>query len=226
MPNVLITYDAGSSASIEVTAILTWNHTIGSGSDRLLVVCASVEDNPGPRTCTCTYNTVSMTLVATTTVGAGPRNQIYYFELWEANLPASGTYQIKVTLDAAPTSGLVGGAMSFANVDQSGNQATGSNTNLATDAIAVTFTPKNIDSWIVSTVCDGNLGSYTETNLTAEVFDLNAGVGYQTGAGGYTSNVNAATTVTYTYATGSNRQAMYGAIYAPSPGLIELGTNL
>lgn len=220
-----IQFDAVSKSWVETTATLSWNHTIASKPDRMLVLCASIEDNPGPRTCTARFNGVDMPQIANVTAGAGPRNQIFYFQLLESSLPAAaGTYKVDATVSAAPSSGLVVGAMSFWNVG--GLDKSSQTTNLTTDAISLTLTPTNPDSWIVSTVCDGNRGTYTPGPNVTETFDQTAGAGFQTGAGGYTSNVGAvATKVDWTYVTGSNRQGMFAAVYYPTTSGVELGTN-
>ena len=67
-----IVFDNKSSGTITDNTTLTISHTIGSGSDRLLVVYAAVEETTGLADITgVTYNGVSMTKAVDNEVGHG-----------------------------------------------------------------------------------------------------------------------------------------------------------
>ena len=82
------------------TSPLNWNHVVGTGNNRLLVVTISISrDNnaasPGNVTAV-TYNGVAMTQQVTDvyTSTSNPQVRSYIFYLKN---PASGTHQIQVT---------------------------------------------------------------------------------------------------------------------------------
>lgn len=120
---------AGQACSFDQTGLprtFTWQHTIGNGSNRLLVVGVSTSLNllplgglPPPRVLSVTYNSVALTRVddsmATSPV-PDTRSAVEMFRLTEP-LPTTGTYTVQVTLSAG-VDYAVGGSASFANANQ------------------------------------------------------------------------------------------------------------
>jgi len=123
-----------------VASSISWNHTTGAGSNRLLLVAVAIhKDNGGPTTVTgVTYDGVSLTQVTTDLYSTqNPQVRTYVFRLIN---PTSGTKTITINFQAATLS--VAGAVTFTGVDQTNpiqtsNTATGSGT---TPSVAVTVT--------------------------------------------------------------------------------------
>jgi hypothetical protein len=78
---------------------VSFSHTIGGNSDRILIVCVTTRGNSEADTAVlCTYNAVSMTQGVTkvsNTGGFNLRTTIFY--MLEANLPSAGSYTVSVT---------------------------------------------------------------------------------------------------------------------------------
>ncbi len=156
-----VTYDSSGSGT-STTSPLNWNHVVGTGNNRLLVVTISISrDNnaasPGNVTAV-TYNGVAMTQQVTDvyTSTSNPQVRSYIFYLKN---PASGTHQIQVTW--VGSSYIVGGSASFANVDQT-NPILAQNTSKnygATQSVSVTAT-------IAGQAVYGSIGSYTGSSYS------------------------------------------------------------
>lgn len=88
----------------------SWNHTIGSGNGRLLVVCTGFYDGGGGySTTSVTFNGVSLTKATGSSSGG------HYADIWYLINPPVGTYAIVVNLNIG--SGLSSaGAVSFRGV--------------------------------------------------------------------------------------------------------------
>src|SRR5262245_12540157 len=78
-----ITFDSASSSSGNTVTSLTWAHTIGAGTDRILIVGVSIRGN---KTVTgLTYGGQALTLAGT--VANGGSNAV---EMWALVAPPSG----------------------------------------------------------------------------------------------------------------------------------------
>jgi hypothetical protein len=155
---------------------------------------------------------------------------IYLFQMLETSLPRGGAYSVVVTINAAPSSGAVAGAISLWNVDQRGYQVTASNTITSNDVISVSITPNAYNSWIVSCVGSNAVGTYTATAPLVERYDYGAAGLSCTSSGGTMPDVSpVSTTVTETFVTGSARQAIFAATFPPhiysKYVIFELGMN-
>lgn len=104
-------FDSGSSTATSNTASLSWSHTTGSGSNRLLVVGVSIRVTT-VSVSTITYGAQSLTFIRADT---NPSNTIRS-ELWYLIAPASGTATVTVTLSG--TSNVIGGAATYTGVVQ------------------------------------------------------------------------------------------------------------
>lgn len=110
-----ITFDAASiSASIGSGTTVAWNHTVGVSSHPVLVVALLGSAIAGAATATCTFNSVSMTLLASPHDGTNA-NAIALFILVA---PSVGTFSISCVWGAS-IGGLVGQAESYFGVNQS-----------------------------------------------------------------------------------------------------------
>lgn len=90
---------------------LTWSHTVGSGSNRVLIVGVSLRD-ANVSVSNITYGGTGLTFIGSSNE-AGLDVRI---EMWRLIAPATGTANIVVTLSAAKR--IVGGATSFTGVNQ------------------------------------------------------------------------------------------------------------
>lgn len=89
----------------------TWSHTVGSGSNRILIVGVSIKDGAA--------NVNSVTYGGTALVSIGSRTDgglNTKIAIWKLVAPASGLANIVVTLSAAKR--IVAGSVSFTGVDQ------------------------------------------------------------------------------------------------------------
>lgn len=104
----MITHDANSSASTYGTS-LTFSHTVGAGSDKILIVGVGLYSNKAVSGIT--YNGVSLNFLAKQSRGS-PN---VWTELWYLKNPDSGTHDIVITNSITR---IVGGASSYFGVEQ------------------------------------------------------------------------------------------------------------
>ena len=113
-----VAFDSASSVEAATPATsVSWSHTTGTASNRLLVVAVSVHVATGTPTnvASVTYGGVPLTQVTTALYsGANPQVRTYVFQLLN---PSSGARTIAVTFAASAL--YVCGATTYANVDQS-----------------------------------------------------------------------------------------------------------
>lgn len=106
-----ITIDPASAREAAASTI-TLNHTVGSNSNRFLIVTVAIERDD-ERVTSVTYAGQAMTFVGTSV----DPNLTSRLEVWRLIAPATGTNTVSVTLNASAAT--VVAAISFANVDQS-----------------------------------------------------------------------------------------------------------
>jgi hypothetical protein len=110
------TFDASNSLTLSTSASsMSWSHTTGTGSNRLLLVTIDVfRSNGNPKTVSSiTYGGVALTLVNTTKYSSNPQIISYLYYLVN---PASGAKTIAVSFSGSTLA--VGGSVTYANVDQ------------------------------------------------------------------------------------------------------------
>src|SRR5438067_10187471 len=113
------TSSAGASDNASVTQ-LSWNHTVGSGANRVLVVGVSTDNEMlpvvGNRVLSVTYGGAALTRLGTS-VTPVPDSKIAV-EMFILIAPPTGTAQIVVMFSAPGINNAVGGAVSFTGVCQ------------------------------------------------------------------------------------------------------------
>lgn len=217
-----IAFDAASRAATTTTGktSLTWSHTIGGGTDRVLLVGVAVEDTKAAdaNITGVTYNGVALTAVPSSKIYGGGTGiiQTQLFYLLGSSLPAAGAYNVAVTFQGA-VDGISAGAVSFTGVSQTapGPVATKVDTSGA-DSIATSITTPVNDAWVVDVVGSGNSGSFTAGSGQTERWDIAA-----SGMTGATSTkpVAVAGTTTLSQAhSGANRLAHSLVCLSPSAG--------
>ncbi len=195
--------DAVSSATGN-TASLAWSHTIGSGSDRILIV--GVSNRRTNRTVnSVTYGGISLTRIGTRNSGANSSRM----QMWYLLAPPQGTAQVIVTLSGGTT--VVGGAISFFGIHQTtpmGAFASAAGTGFAASL--------SVGSAVNDIVVDVAVARGTALSLTPGVGQTshwNTGTGTGTndvrGAG---SRKNGASSVTVSWALGAFTDWAVGAV--------------
>ncbi|MBK7764284.1 MAG: hypothetical protein IPI46_13225 [Bacteroidetes bacterium] len=144
---------SASSANPNSTTF-TLSHTVGTGSNRLLMVGISQKN----KTITgVTYGGTAMTLLDERITGTNARIHVYYMIA-----PPSGTADVVVTLSANPDKGIIVGATTFTGVNQAGGASTfgtwvENNLNNNTATIAATSATGELVYGVVA---------YRNTNMT------------------------------------------------------------
>jgi len=155
-----IAFDAQSSKTQNTTANpISWSHTTGTGSNRLLLVAIGVHKSTGaPTTVTSvTYGGVSLTQVTTALYdGSNPQVRTYIFQLTN---PASGTNTITVNFQA--TTLAVAGAVTYSNVDQTTPIQTSNAVNATGASPSVSVTVTGNGRWLF-----GHLGGHQTSAWT------------------------------------------------------------
>jgi lysophospholipase L1-like esterase len=219
-----IKFDAASSTSSSSDGnTLSWQHTIGGDSKRILVVGVAGEDDDVNDLVISSveYNDVNMALVegsseTVSSAGYYMKTELYY--LLDANLPSSsGSYTITVIYNG-DVSARCGGAISMVNVEQQDREAVATNSNVGQDTISTNIITQTDNAWVVDVVGCGNSGSFlTNADGMTERFDVNSDIS----AAGSTKPVVSAqeTTMSWTFS-GANRLAHSVAAFAPASYII------
>jgi len=206
-----IAFDEASQGFNTGGTSFTWQHSIGSGSNRLLVVGVSLWT--GSATVSdVTYGDVHLTRIGTVAEGSSAVSELWY--LGEYSIAYSATQVIKVTLSQG--SDAVGGSTSWTGVNQSNPICTyaaksGNSFNPSVDISCATgeVVVDNLATYIGGTLTpdDGQFQKYSPTN------------GSLRGAGSYKFAAGT-TTMSWTRST-SERWAIIAASLqsatAPSP---------
>ncbi|MEH6791739.1 hypothetical protein [Parasphingorhabdus sp.] len=132
-----------------------WNHTVGSGSNRFLILSMAIErDND--RVVSASYAGRAMTFLGTSADASGDTR----VEVWGLVAPPTGTNSVSVRLDG--TAAIIGAAISFANVDQTNPVSASqfaSGTNSLTASASVASAPDEVVLAAIS--ADDNVNSVT-----------------------------------------------------------------
>lgn len=115
-------FDVASACTSGSAASFTWQHTVGNGPNRLLLVDVSIRSNLSQRVLGVQFAGQALTLAGYIANGSNVRA-----ETWRLINPPTGANDVVVTLTAAASA--VCGASSFSGVDQItplGSKATGS----------------------------------------------------------------------------------------------------
>ena len=96
--------DAFSTGNDTNTDTLTVSHTVGSGSDRRMIVVTGTECSGEPSVSSVTYNSDNLTFVDNSQVGSSFRNEVEVWEMKDADLPSTGAYNVVVTWNSGTSS--------------------------------------------------------------------------------------------------------------------------
>lgn len=147
-----IAVDARSNGAQGSAATVTWSHTV-AGSDRILLVAASITGTTTATVSSVTFGAASFTQYATvnlTTVGnglGGPM-RVYLFRLIA---PATGTDTITVNCSYGGTGYAMGSSISLTGVDQTTPfNAAGPHTQNTTNAQPSVVVTSAADEWCIA----------------------------------------------------------------------------
>ena len=180
-----IEFDAASSdADSSAGTTLNWSHTLGSGSNRILIVAAVCEDAIAKNQVISSvkYNGVNMTKVLASSKSWGYIKADLYYML-DADLPSSpGSYIVSVTYNDIVVTH-AGGAISLKNVKQQVPETVVTNSLASATAISTEINTLSSGAWIVDVVGHSRSGSFS-SSTSAERWDQSSG--NHTGAGSTT----------------------------------------
>lgn len=208
--NAAITFDSVASNFVNSGSALNLSHTLGSGSNRIVLATYTQENNNSSCT-SITYNGSNMTKVGTITNGANSA-EIWY--ILESSLPASGTYTVAFTCGGGQS--WTASAISLIGAAQSAPEASATNTNSGSATITSAITTLTNGAWVVDALSCGETGalSTTESGQT-ERHDLSAGTTMQGGSS--TKEVASAGSTNMGWSGGgTNRKAHYLVSIAPA----------
>jgi hypothetical protein len=179
-----IAFDAHTAAGVSTAAVsgtpVTFNHTTGSGSDRLLVVPIQIRGGGGGVVTGVTYNGVAMTAVDTEAINASAHTVMFYLVA-----PATGSNTVSIAHTMVFPSGthMVASATSLTGVDQSTplnafNKAAAS----SAGPMTVSLTTTVADCWVIDSCAMRTSASDTATmtavtNRTSRTNSLTAANG-------------------------------------------------
>jgi len=137
---------------------LSWSHTTGSGSNRVLIVALNVGEVSSDPITGVTYNGVAMTRGASDYYWTGPMN---WLSIWYLVNPPSGTYTVVASCSSAYY--MVGGSASYSGVAQTGfpdNSANHAQAGATTNTVSLTTGASNC--WTAAVFAD-----YSGTAMSA-----------------------------------------------------------
>ncbi len=236
---LILIHPGNAPAAIELDSIsggtntatpLTFSHTIGSGSNRLLVVSIASEGwAAGSYDVTAvTYDTISLTKAVENTVGSSAFMNTEIWYLLDADLPSAGTYTVSVAVSGTPQE-INAGAVSVTGAAQRAPEAIAASDDNENGAgsIQTGITTLTDGAWVFDCVGSGNNITFTPDAGQTEFYEQ--GVSTSGGAGSYEEKSTAGLeTQGWTADATSNRLSHVLAAFAPAA--IELdsisgGTN-
>jgi len=212
-----IEFDSVSSnAEKGYSTTLSWSQTVGTGSDRILIVGIAGEDSSESDLVisSVTYGSENMTLVSGSSATGGSGAFKIKTELYYLLNPDSGTDTVTVTY-SGNTASRAGGAVSLLNVAQQAAEAVSTNANESTNTISTNITTQTDGAWVVDVVGCGNSGSFT-TTASGMVERFDETTTDSSGAGSTKSVASAGSTTMSWEHTGANRMALSVAAFAPA----------
>lgn len=143
---------------------VTFSHTIGGNSNRVLIVCVTTRGNTEADTAvSCTYNAVSMTQGVTrvsSTGGFNVRTTIFY--MLEASLPSAGSYSVVVSTPTGTSQETQACAYSLREVKQQAPEATATaGADASASSVDTDITTVSPNAFIVD--CFAGDGSISDT---------------------------------------------------------------
>jgi len=204
--------DAVSSGTTSGGSSITISHTTGSGSDRLMLVGVSVNNDNFETVTGVTYNgTENLTLVgseAGTADGDDAR-----VEIWSLVAPSTGTHDVVITFSAALLQEAAAGVMTFTNVDQTTPLGTFAS-NAGDDSTPATVNIPSASGELVFGLVSSEYDSLTASSGQTEQWNRSVGSTYA--AGGTTVATSSPVTMSWNLSTSTNHWAIGGVSIKPA----------
>jgi len=224
-----ISFDAYSTATAAWSSSVSFSHTIGSGSNRLLVVGISIEHSAsGPTVGSITYNGQPLTKIDSRGITSDYYGRAELWYMLESGLPSAGTYNIVVNTPSSPEE-LIAGAISLNGVAQQAPEAKAESSADYVDTISSSITTLTDGAWLVDAVHSGMEYGYTPNSGQTERYDRAGGANTSRLACSTKELAVAGSTTMGWTQSGANRQAHEVAAFAPAPAgspLVPLALTL
>ncbi len=163
VPGIAVDNLATSTASIDSSGHVTISFTVGTGTNRLLIVGGTVDNKAITGV---TYGGTALTQAVADT-------QFPITSIWYLVNPPSGTASVVVTSTASTPA--VIGVISFTGVDQTTpipTTATNDNANAHTSPATGSITNANANAWVMDVVGSGVTGGYTNGASTTTQWNI------------------------------------------------------
>ena len=206
-----IQFDSNSSAA----GTSSWSHTVGSGSDRILVVGFAAEGSDTAIS-SITYGGVGLTEAAGTLGFIDPGGNMQTTVLYYLLDPNSGTANIVITLSGGGFGSAIGGGISLENVKQQAPEDANHHAITSPDptTISTSVTTVTDGAWVVDVVGSGQPLEFTPTGMDERYQEAASS---SQGAGS-TKFVASAGTATMTWSSNETfRMSHSVAAFAPVP---------
>lgn len=232
-----ITLDSVSKGkSSSATNTISWTHTLGTGTQRAVVIEVGSADNvaspdANAQVTSVLFNGVYATPIPNSEIYGGTSGmvQTQLFYLTDAELPATaGNYTVQVNLTGA-IAGFQGGAISLFGVNQGPPEAVVTHRDTTgADLISTSITTLTDNAWIIDVVEDNNVTSLTQ-NSGQTLAWTQSSTGLGTGGSSY-KVLPAAGATTLGWAGSASRLAHSLAAFPPAssttPPTYTLTTNV
>lgn len=197
----------------------SFNHTVASGANLLIVACATFHDPASKFLDGVTYDSVAMTkAVGETNTGSG--DNFLRVEMWYLLNPSSGTNSVSVDINGANADTILTTATSFygsknlSPLDDSDGYD--NNSQVATATVDLTAGQNNTLFMDMIIAENTNTGEPTDPTRTGKLFESTY-ASQHTAASSYILNVDAGTD-TYNYPVGGTDYMSYvGVLFKPGP---------
>jgi hypothetical protein len=194
------------------------SHTVGSGSNRLLLFAVGYENDSDPGVASVSYGGQALTRINGTVAGPTVFDRVELWYLNEAGIAAASATTFSVTWGGGTPADPMYAAASFRYVDQTSpiaNSSTNS-TNSGSPNPLTTSVSVTADAMAVAGAVAGNSGSYTWNNGWTEGADQAPGGGASVTMSSAqhpaTSTTSDSASATHS---GPNRQAIVAAVLRP-----------
>jgi hypothetical protein len=214
---------AVTAVSSSNTTSLTWSHTVGSNSNRILIVSISFRDG-NVSASSVTYGGAALTLIGAVNSG-GNQNRT---EIWYKLAPPTGTASVVINMTASKE--VAGASVSYYGVSQTtplGTYSAAGNNGTTTASVSVSSAAGQLVIDTVTTNGDANSLAVTFPALQTQLWNIYTGSGDAGNARGAGSTQPGAATTTMTWTLGIAKAWSIVAvplIAAPSPSFVNLKT--
>lgn len=211
-----IAHDATTTSSVTSASSDSFSHTIGSGSDRILVVGVAAEDTTSANTdvSNITYNGVALTQRLNIKVGTTTLQNTESWDMLDASLPSTGAYTVAVTCGGTCAS-IISGTESIDGASQAAPEATNTSSDSASSTShSTSVTTLTNNAWGVDVFGGGTGSALTADGGQTKRWDTQAG----TATGGMSTEPQptaGSLTMGWTYAS-INRVSQCVSAYAPA----------